>query len=620
MATGELSDEQVFGKGFAYGPGAQESGQPVTEAQAAYARAAATSTDRGAPVGTPQNPSYDTPSATGAPDIYHVGPDGRMYDPVATAQARAGVRPMSEAEVLGPDFVPGQQFDTRPANQGLGAIEGAATVGKNVLDLLSAKLPGMKASPFAGAAYPLQVGSDLAGALAKHYFSGREKTERPGVAGKVGAELALTAPLMFTGEGAPLVMGGVLGDLTSESDDPMGRLRDIGVGAAGGKAGDMVAGAARSAIWPTIRPQAQWAIDNGIRLTPGGISGGVAKGVESGAAKGTIAGPIIGAAQRRGLEDFNLATARHVLDGVGRTLPEGLAAGHEAVNATQNLLSGAYNSLTPKLSLSLDSDLTKAISDATNAGTLMPSTFRTRLDNLIGQLPARGGPISGHAVQDITSQLRSEAADAAASGDFFAKDYGRTVGKLQSAVEDSLERTNPEQASELRALRTAWAKHVRVVRAARDAAQDGGVFTPKGLLAAVRASDQSVNDNATARGEALMQDWANNGKAVLPDKIPASGSIWQHLPELAVTLGVGKEAGLPGVAAMLAGEGAVGALYTEPMQRVLRAAMTARPPVAEPVADMVRRLTPALGQAGSATANKAIWPAIAAQLQLQPDR
>jgi hypothetical protein len=407
-------------------------------------------------------------------------------------------------------------------------------------------------------------------------------------------------------------MGAVQGDLTSEATDPAGRLRDVGLGALGGKAGSMLGGGVKSAIWPTIRPEAQWAADNGIRLTPGGIAGGIPKNLETAATKGTIAGPVIGAAQRRGIDDFNLATIqKNALDPAGLTLPEGIQPGHEAVNEATKALGGSYDALTPNLVLTKDADLLSAVKAANDAAKGLPAAYRNRLTAFTAQLGGKPGlALSGDQVQELTSTLRQEAADAQRSGDFFTAPYGRALDELNSAVGSALERSNPAYAEKLRGLNQGYAALVRIQKAAGNAVHDEGVFTPKGLLTAVRSTDQSARDNATARGEALLQDWANKGKAVLPDKLPSGGNIWTHLPELLVTAGVGHESGVKAIGGMLAGEGALAGAYTPAVQDILRTAMTQRPAVAKPISDVVARLAPFMGQGGAMLASKAAWPAL----------
>lgn len=607
MATGEMTDAEVFGADhpLVYGPGAQESGQPLTAEQQAYARANESFRDKGAPVGTATTPSYDTATAAGDGSIYHVNPQGQLESP-------APAKEQSDADVFGaqgPAAVAAPaSIDGRPTSQTLGASEGVGTVAQNLLDTLSGKLPGLPQGPLTKPllSYPLQWLLNRNAAKDQE----QEKTYRPGMAGRIGGEIVASAPLAMEAE-APLLTGAIQGYLGSDSSDPLEKLRDITMGAAGGKLADVGLGAVSKALAPTARSAAQWAIDNGIRLTPGAIAGGVPQGLEGALSKGTIAGPMIGSAQRAGIDDFNIRTAQNAAKEAGLQLPDGLAPGHEVVNALHGALSGSYDALSPNLVLAPSEDLTAAATAAREAAKGLPAAFKTRLNALADQIvPADGAVLSGDRIQELAAHIRQEAQDAKQSGDFFAKGYGRALDNLQAAFDDGLEASNPQHAAQLRGLNRGFAQSVRIERAARDAVQDGGVYTPKGLLTAIRATDQSVRDNATARGEALLQDWAQNGKQVLPDKLPAAGGFLAHLPELMVTAGVGHEAGLPGIGYMLAGEGGLGALYSKPVQKIVTDAMTKRLPVLRKTGAIVDALRP-VGAFGAATGAQAAIPYLA---------
>lgn len=66
---------------FRYSGQSSYQGQPGTTEQQAYANANRTLLDQNAPVGTPQNPSYDTPDVTGSNDIAHVNLKGQLSAP-----------------------------------------------------------------------------------------------------------------------------------------------------------------------------------------------------------------------------------------------------------------------------------------------------------------------------------------------------------------------------------------------------------------------------------------------------------------------------------------------------------------------------------------------------------
>jgi hypothetical protein len=612
-------DVDPAAQALVYGPGSVATGHPATAEQQAYVRANGGVPDPRTAGNSAQNPSYDTPDLTGKPDSYHVTPQGQLSAPAEAMNMHPAQASASGADPYAsyPDAVdaaaPGAPVrDTRPTSQGLGFAQGVTTVGKNLLDTLNGSIPGLPQTIFQKV-NPLTLPFKIGLNMVQGGLSTQEQTTRPGTVGKIAGEVLATAPMAEEALGA-IPTGLMQGMLTSDAagNDPLGKIRDMAAGAIGGKLGDAAMGAIGRVVMPKIRPAVQWAMDNSIRLPMGATMGGAAQAAEGMASKGTIAGPMIGAAQRQGISDFNIRTAENAAKEAGLQLPDGLAPGHEVVNALHGALSGSYDALTPNLVLKSSPDLSSAADAAREAAKGLPSAFKTRLSAIADQVaPADGSLLTGGQVQDLASHIRQEVTDAGQSGDFFAKGYGRALDNLKGAMDDGLEASNPQYADQLRGLNRGFAQSVRIERAARDAVQDGGVYTPKGLLSAIRSSDQSARDNATARGEALLQDWANSGKEVLPDKLPTSGNIWSHLPELAVTLGVGHEAGLPGIGGMLAGEGALGALYAKPAQRVITDMLTKRPDALANISRILEGVRPVVGY-GTATAAPKLLPMLPA--------
>lgn len=621
------ADAEVFdpAHGLVYGPGSAYSGQAPTAEQYKYAYDSALTRDKRAPEGSAVNPTYDTPDATGK-GLYHVNPQGQLVDEHPQVNLAPGKSVMSDADVFGthtdPNFDPSKTYDTRPTDQVLGAKEGTYTVGKNLADALSMRLPGMKANPAAGVMYLPQIATDVASAIMRRGLDAEGKTARPGQIGKVAAEVGLTLPLAFTGEGAPLLTGALQGDLTSDSADPMTRLRDIGVGAVGGKLGDLALSGVTSTIAPKVGPGASWAADNGIRLTPGmiagdsgGIPGKVLKGIESSAAKGTIAGPMVSRAQRQTIEDTNLAGLNNALGGIGLSLPADLKAGTAAVDKAHDLFGKAYDDLAPKLTVTRDPAFDQRIGELAEAGSQLDGSLAGRYQNFVDKVTSafdQNGQMPGTDMRRLDSVLGQQQRRFAKSDDPFHQEYGDAISDLQDTLRDATERTNPQHAGRLAALNSGYAQLVRLDKAAVLAKQTDGVWTPDQLMQAVtsRGMDNSVRQTSSARGTALLQDWAKKAKEVVPNQMPGKGNIWTHLPELAVTYGVGHEAGLPAVGGMLVGEGGLAALYTKPMQSALRATMTQRPAGAQTVADILKRLAPLTSTAGVAGAENYALPAL----------
>jgi len=101
---------------------------------------------------------------------------------------------------------------------------------------------------------------------------------------------------------------------------------------------------------------------------------------------------------------------------------------------------------------------------------------------------------------------------------------GHALDDVNAKLGETLERLNPQAAKQLSAADHAYAELTRLEEAAARRAKSNGVFSPMDLSSSVRQLEGGPRNKAFARGEALMQDWANEGLAVLPHDVPDSGT------------------------------------------------------------------------------------------------
>jgi hypothetical protein len=603
-----MSDAEVFGADhpLVYGAGAPESGGSATPQQQAYATSGAGVREPAAPVGTATNPSYDTPSVTGGADSYHVTTDGKLNDPNPQMNLPAPAKLMSDADVFGIHGGQGAEPaapDTRPTDEGLGFKVGVNNVVKNYIDAARGglpKLPGQADGPLSSGDV-LTLLPRIAQGFVQTALDKDSQTKRPGTLGKIGGEIVASAPLAIDAE-APAIMGAVQGLMTSEADsnDMVGKLKDAAIGAFGGKVADKIGGAVKAVVLPKLSAGAKWAADQGIRLTPGAILGGAAKGVEDAAAKGTISGPLVSNAQRQMLTDANLAATNNALKGAGLSLPADTQAGTAALDQAHHLIGGAYDSLAPKLTIVHDQPLADRLAELEGVGANLDPQLSGRFQGLVQKV--RDGfddgslTMTGPDMRKLDAFLGQQQRRFGKSDDPFHGEYADAISELQDALRDATERSNPAEATKLAGLNSGYAQLVRLDKAANLAKQTDGVWTPNQLMQAVTSSgmDSSARQTSSARGRALLQDWAKSAKDTLPNKMPDAGNFWTHLPELMVTAGVGHEAGLPAIGKMLAAEGGLAMGYTKPAQASLRALLTRRPEYAKPIANLIEELRPAL--------------------------
>jgi hypothetical protein len=136
-------------------------------------------------------------------------------------------------------------------------------------------------------------------------------------------------------------------------------------------------------------------------------------------------------------------------------------------------------------------------------------------NSLLGKFdPA--GQMSGTTYQAGDEKLGQLARLYGGSPDPEQRAMGGIFRDVQGEFRDLLERSNPQQAGQLKPIRQAFANLVRVEGAAGSAGAKGGVFTPSQLASAVKRFDTSSRKKAYATGNALLQDVSDPANDVLP--------------------------------------------------------------------------------------------------------
>ncbi len=199
--------------------------------------------------------------------------------------------------------------------------------------------------------------------------------------------------------------------------------------------------------------------------------------------------------------------------------------------------------------------------------------------------PARQTFLQGEKFKRADSELGRLATKWGKSLDPDQRDLGNFLRDMQAELRDAVARTNPKEAPELQKINNAFAAYLRSERAAA-ASRNEGVFTPDQLLSAVKAMDGGLRGRKAAHGKALMQDFANDARAVIPSTVPDSGTAGRAAQmALAASLG----AGAPGpILGALGGA----AMYSRPGIASMRALLTQRPAVAGTIAELLERGAP----------------------------
>lgn len=403
-----------------------------------------------------------------------------------------------------------------------------------------------------------------------------------------------TAGRVIGGAGMGAVAGGLMPNAGTDAD----KLTQMGMGAAGGALVPAITASAGRIISPNAsrNPQLDLLKAEGVRPTVGQALGGVANKAEEKAISLPFVGDAIASARTRAAVDLNQAVANRALAPIGGKVPAG-AQGREMVASVQSQLSDAYNKLLPKLTVKADQAFTQEVQNLRSMvanGSIDPNaakTFQRILQNdVLGKFKGQQA-LTGQTMKAIESDLGQKIAQLGGSTDADARLVADALREVQSSLRSLVQRSNPAQAAELRAINSGWANFKRLERAASYVGAEDGIFSPAHLQSAVKALDRSKDKGQFARGDAFMQDLGDAGKSVLGAKVPNSGTADRLMQAGALGSGLVNPL-IP--AGLLAGAGA----YSAPVQRALLAAVSSRPQSAQPIAGLLNRASPMLSPAG----------------------
>jgi hypothetical protein len=212
---------------------------------------------------------------------------------------------------------------------------------------------------------------------------------------------------------------------------------------------------------------------------------------------------------------------------------------------------------------------------------------RTVLDNVT---PA--GTLTPSVAKDADSELGRLARGYAGSQDFEQRELAGALREAQSTLREMFADANPDTAPIIRAADQGWATLTQMERAGSMLGAKDGIFTPAQFLNAVKRGDTSIRDRRFARGEMLNQDLGEAGDAVLPNKVPDSGTTGRLL------VNAGAAGGLHSIGALLdphtlATVGAASLPYLPVVgPAVTSLAMLARPQIAQDAGGLLARLAP----------------------------
>ena len=339
-------------------------------------------------------------------------------------------------------------------------------------------------------------------------------------------------------------------------------------------------------ISPTISPQIQSLMKEGVVPTAGQILGGGYKRAEEALSSVPIIGDFIKSAQGRAMADVNRVAFNRALTPIGEKLPEGVV-GREAVQFVSEKLDDAYGKLLPKMTVVQDTPFQTAIASLKSmvqSGAIDPKAvnfFNNWMDNNVLNKFQGQNAITGETLKAIQGDLRETVSRLGASTDADQRLIGTALKEAQDQIRQLVTRSNPQYASELKAIDTGYANFKRVERAASSLGAEEGIFSPAQLQNAIKAMDRSKDKGQFAQGQALMQDLSESAKTALGNKVPDSGTPYRSMIAALAASGGAGAAGFPAIAASLI---ASPLLYSQTGQNMLAAILTKRPDFANALA------------------------------------
>lgn len=374
---------------------------------------------------------------------------------------------------------------------------------------------------------------------------GETGTDWTRVAGNITGTLPLAAL-------NPLAAGAASGALTpvTEGNFLAEKAKQVGLGAAAGKAGEVAGNMLGKVLEPTTDAAKKMLLDAGVTLTPGQMSGKIARATEEKAKSLPIAGDIVSAGEKRALDSYNVATVNKALEPLGISA-QGAKNAREAIPFAQQKLSDAYNSLLPKLTfnanlkpptgLSFSDELTRieTLSDKMPGG--VGADLKQEIQNIIRDRLGKSGTMNGNEWKEAESELGKTVSGYLTSPLQRERAVGEKLQDVLGFFREGLERSNPGAKADLASINKGYAILSRIEDASNRSVTQEGAFTPAQLLQEVRtAAKKAGRRKEFAAGDSLLQNWGEAGQKIIGNKVPDSGTAgrWAITNTPALALGI----------------------------------------------------------------------------------
>jgi hypothetical protein len=284
----------------------------------------------------------------------------------------------------------------------------------------------------------------------------------------------------------------------------------------GGAGGDLALRGLGSIIGRPVSKEARELLNQGVRLTPGALTGSAGSTLATLLDRVPGAGVAVAQGDRRMVEDFDRAIWNEVLRPLGASLPPGTAA-RDMAGLARDPIDTAYGTAVPNLVftpnqqfLSEFGGIRNDLSPALRGG--FDNIVRDRLPWLYGPAPA-WKKLTGSEFANKVSWLRRQGKILRLSPDPEKREIGNALKLFVRSMTDNAAETAPGMKALKANADNAYANYLIARKAGLARPVDLGLFTPKDLIEAAKNLEPS--DRLFAESRARLQAPAQRAFSVM---------------------------------------------------------------------------------------------------------
>ena len=385
-----------------------------------------------------------------------------------------------------------------------------------------------------------------------------------------------------------------------------GAVKGAGAAAIGNVAGNALTAGVGRVIAPTggnmnalyeagVRPTL------GQRVADKGVIGRAVNATEEALQSVPILGAAVSGARQEARDQFQVGAFNEALKEVGEQLPKGMKPGTAPNAYAQKTFDRIYAEARTGMVMRGDDGLVADMDalDKQIATLAEPSgkRFNAIFKNIVERRAKNGGgEIAGKEYKSMVSDLGKQirAIRGNPNGDM---ELASALQDLQGTLENAARRhSDPDAVALLDKADAGYAKLVRIEDAASKVGGDAGTFTPAQFDRAVQKQEGGIRSKSYLRGDALMQDYAEQGRGLM-DRVPNSGTPERAM--VATALAGGGTYINPAFGGFLA---LVGSAYAPGVRKGMQAALAPAGPTRRAIADQLKKISRNAGAVGASTA------------------